>query len=46
LKKSGTESMMRGVGKASERLPVGGVKAERVSPPAWWAGFVLSGDWR
>ncbi len=44
--KRGEASLLRGVGKAAERLPAGGAKAERVSPPVWWAGFVLSGDWR
>ncbi len=35
---------LRGVGKASERLAGG--RAERRSPPAWWAAWQLSGDWR
>jgi CHAT domain-containing protein len=34
--------LLRGVGKVSVKLPTG----ERRSPPAWWAGFTLSGDWR
>ncbi len=35
---------LRGVGKASDHV-VGG-KRERHSPPAWWAAWHLSGDWR
>jgi len=35
---------LRGVGKASERI-VSGTSVRR-SPPAWWAAWQLSGDWR
>ncbi len=35
---------VRGAGKTAE-VVVSGKKVRR-SPPAWWAGFVLSGDWR
>ncbi|MGL4552143.1 MAG: CHAT domain-containing protein, partial [Gemmataceae bacterium] len=35
-------ALLRGVGKAAARLPGG----ERRGPPAWWAGWQLSGDWR
>jgi CHAT domain-containing protein/Flp pilus assembly protein TadD len=35
---------LRAAGKASERI-VGG-KKQRRSPPAWWAAWQLSGDWR
>src|SRR5262249_14177788 len=34
--------LVRGVGKATVPLPKGG----RQSPPAWWAAWQLSGDWR
>ena len=37
----------RGIGKEAGQLPAGpGQPAARRSPPAWWAAFVLSGDWR
>jgi hypothetical protein len=35
----------RGLGKKALALPAGGTGGRR-SPPAWWAAFVLSGDWR
>ncbi len=35
---------LRGLGKASEVIASG--KAVRRSPPAWWAAWQLSGDWR
>ena len=35
----------RGVGKAPEKLPMGGDKRGRTLP-YYWAAFVLSGDWR
>jgi tetratricopeptide (TPR) repeat protein len=35
---------LRGVGKASEEIVAG--KKQRLSPPAWWAAWQLSGDWR
>ena len=34
----------RGVGKAGEVVVAG--KSVRLSPPAWWAAWQLSGDWR
>ncbi len=40
---SGTRGL-RGVGKASEVVVSG--KRGRRSPPAWWAAWQLSGDWR
>ncbi len=36
-------SGLRGLGEA---VPVTASVRARSSPPAWWAGFVLSGDWR
>jgi CHAT domain-containing protein len=36
----------RGIGKAAEILPDGGKPGARRSPAAWWAAFVLAGDWR
>ncbi len=33
---------VRGAGREAVKLPAGA----RRSPPAWWAAFVLSGDWR
>jgi CHAT domain-containing protein/Tfp pilus assembly protein PilF len=38
------EGKPRGAGKVAEKLPGGG-KGERMHP-YYWAGFVLSGDWR
>jgi CHAT domain-containing protein len=35
----------RGLGKQALALPVGG-KGQARSYPAWWAAFVLAGDWR
>ncbi len=35
---------LRGAGKAAEVVVSG--KKERRSPPAWWAAWQLSGDWR
>jgi CHAT domain-containing protein len=35
---------LRGLGKESALLPKGTSPAEARSHPAWWAGFVLSGD--
>ncbi len=35
---------LRAAGKASERIV--GARTERHSPPAWWAAWHLSGDWR
>jgi CHAT domain-containing protein/tetratricopeptide (TPR) repeat protein len=37
--------LTRGLGKAALRLPPAGRQGGR-SHPLWWAGFVLSGDWR
>ena len=36
------EGLRRGVGKKGEKLPAG----ETRLPPGYWAGFILSGDWR
>ncbi len=44
VKRLGAMPGLRGVGKAAERVPAGG-KAERISPPAWWAAWQLSGAW-
>ena len=35
----------RGFGKQALALPKGG-KGKARSPAAWWAAFVLTGDWR
>jgi CHAT domain-containing protein len=44
-KQAGTAVALRAVGKKAVLLPSGrGLDAR--SPPAWWAAFVLSGDWR
>jgi CHAT domain-containing protein len=42
------ELSARGLGKEAGVLPGGGVvePGKGQSPLAWWAGFVLSGDWR
>ena len=42
------EKELRGVGKQALELPKGGKAGEAAkrSPEAWWAAFVLSGDWR
>jgi CHAT domain-containing protein len=39
------ELQTRGLGIQALTLPKGG-KAKARSPVAWWAAFVLSGDWR
>jgi CHAT domain-containing protein/tetratricopeptide (TPR) repeat protein len=36
----------RGLGKRAGMLPAGAAKARGRSPVAWWAPWVLSGDWR
>jgi CHAT domain-containing protein len=36
----------RGFGKKALALPAGGKGKGQRSPPAWWAAFILSGDWR
>jgi CHAT domain-containing protein/tetratricopeptide (TPR) repeat protein len=42
------EEVLRGAGRLALDLPDGGKveAAPRRSPEAWWAAFVLSGDWR
>jgi hypothetical protein len=42
------EGLLRGVGRKALLLPEGGKgsAARGRSPEAWWAAFVLSGDWR
>jgi CHAT domain-containing protein len=42
------EARKRGAGRLALDLPKGGKAAEAPlrSPEAWWAAFVLSGDWR
>jgi CHAT domain-containing protein len=47
-RKQAEEVALRGPGKISVLLPQGGkVQAESSrSHPAYWAAFVLSGDWR
>jgi CHAT domain-containing protein len=42
LKGTIADGKLRGLGKASEKLPKGEVRL----PPLYWAAFVLSGDWR
>ncbi len=37
---------LRGVAKGSAVLPGGKTPTGRRSPTAWWAAFLLSGDWR
>jgi CHAT domain-containing protein len=34
---------LRGIGAKAVVLPAGGRGEQRRSPPAWWAGFLLSG---
>jgi hypothetical protein len=40
--------LLRGVGKKALLLPDGGKGSAmpQRSPEAWWAAFVLSGEWR
>jgi CHAT domain-containing protein len=42
------EATLRGIGRLALDLPGGGKvkEAPKRSPEAWWAAFVLSGDWR
>jgi CHAT domain-containing protein len=41
------EATLRGLGRLALDLPGGGKgEAPKRSPEAWWAAFVLSGDWR
>jgi CHAT domain-containing protein/tetratricopeptide (TPR) repeat protein len=43
-----SEEALRGAGRLAMDLPDGGKveQAPKRSPEAWWAAFVLSGDWR
>ncbi len=43
---AGMAADLRGVSKTTAVLPSGGKPGGARSPVAWWAGFVLSGDWR
>jgi CHAT domain-containing protein len=47
-RKRGVSEEQRGLGRLASDLPEGGKieEAPRRSPEAWWAPFVLSGDWR
>jgi hypothetical protein len=48
-KRGVAEEVLRGIkGKLATDLPDGGKieEAAKRSPEAWWAAFVLSGDWR
>jgi CHAT domain-containing protein len=44
--KAGDAVVLRGVGEKAVVLPRGGKETAGRSHPAWWANFVLSGDWR
>jgi CHAT domain-containing protein/Tfp pilus assembly protein PilF len=43
---AGASAALRGVGKKAALLPEGSTGSDARSHPAWWAAFVLSGDWR
>jgi CHAT domain-containing protein/tetratricopeptide (TPR) repeat protein len=47
-KRGVSEEKLRGIGRLALDLPDGGKieAAPKRSPEAWWAAFVLSGDWR
>jgi len=47
-KRGVSEEALRGIGRLALDLPEGGrvEEAPKRSPEAWWAAFVLSGDWR
>jgi CHAT domain-containing protein len=45
-KRAGATVALRGVGRKSALLPADGKFGDTRSHPAWWAAFVLSGDWR
>jgi CHAT domain-containing protein/Tfp pilus assembly protein PilF len=42
---AGATAALRGVGRTAVLLPAGAKEGAR-SHPAWWAAFVLSGEWR
>jgi CHAT domain-containing protein len=45
-KQVGAVATLRGVGRKAVLLPTGSTRSAARSHPAWWAAFVLSGDWR
>jgi CHAT domain-containing protein/tetratricopeptide (TPR) repeat protein len=45
-KTAGAAVALRGISKKAALLPQGSTAGDTRSHPAWWAAFVLSGDWR